>query len=258
MTKKIVIIAGIVIAVILIWLAIQHFNNPKNVVVDNTTQSVNQKTEQVIVNDSTKGIKQDVLITYDQGVINRMSDSIGLLLADKAKLNKTILTLRYKETYHDTDGINDLADSLSNIIDSLMMDNSVVGIDSLQSFKSKFYATKIPFKINTEWKSEKGIIDQKGNISDYSLDIVSKPTIVFGEKTGFFKRPVYSVVVGNENKLITGDSLHTVYYSPKPKAQYSVGPVFLINNKGSYSGGVGATVRKGILSLTIGYQLINK
>lgn len=254
---KILIIAALTI--IIIYLLYIHFKEPKNVVITDIHNLPTQTTNQLVVNDSTKGASQTVLITNDPATIKALQSQNQQLLTELAKV-KPEYVLAYNEKLKQGEVIGTLKDSLSHTIDQLLaaQANKDISIDSFNRFKANILAHRIPFEItDNKWRFEEGSFDLAGNIQSDSLTILSKPFVTFGEKTGFLKRSTITVVVGNENPLMSQDSLKSYVFKPKTKTEFSFTPIFLSDGK-SVTGAFGINIKKSILSLTLGYTLFNK
>jgi hypothetical protein len=250
------------IAIIATILILKRCNKPSNQTIDSNIGLVKQKTDQIIINDSLRGIAQDVLITNDPKLIAHITDSLQKDLLAKQGIKDPTVLIKWQDRFIETGSTGKLRDSFAIVFDEILRKSkdSSVSKEELQAYIAKVKAIKTPFEISTKYRYEKGTVDYYGNIRSDSLTIFSEPTISVGEvKKNIFSRPKIKVVIGNKNPLIHSDSLQSIIYvKPSNPLQVSIGPQVLIDSKGNYAGGVGMSFKKGFLDFKVGYLLINK
>lgn len=248
-------IAYIVMLALIVFLAYKYFTLSNRST--QLTAIEKQQASDIVINDSIKGVEQSILQTSDIKAIRFLQDSLQRLFNEKARVDPEIL-LKYKETFSQKNQLGEIRDSLFLVIDDLIAKSkdNTISIDSFLAYKNKIINSKIPFKIKNQWLAQGGTIDFKGNIVSDSIIVISEPLITIGEKKALLKQPVYTVTVGNKNPYITTSSLSSVMYKPKKSTEFSVGPMAMFDGK-SIVGGAGINLKRGIFSVSLGYQFIN-
>lgn len=249
----------IVLGIVILYLLYLHFSAPKNIIITDIGKIPTQNTNQIFINDSVKGAYQNVLILQDKKTISELQSKNQKLLSELVRL-KPELAVSYTENMEQGEVIGELQDSLSSSIDDLIAAKTNLSIskDSFEMFRLELLSKRIPFTItDNKWRFEKGSFTLGGNIKSDSLKIVSKPSLTFGEKGGFLKRKQLSVIVSNENPFMKQDSLKTFYYKSKDKIKPSISAIGLSDGK-SITIGAGLNLRKGPISVTLGYTLLHK
>jgi len=245
------IIGGAVIAVlILVIILTQTCKKPKNDVIEDISVPISQNTEQLYINDSLKAVKQSILLAESKQTINNLQDSIEKIVSAYAQIKPTTV-IRYVENSTYKDKVGQYQDSLSTLIDTL------ISLKNQNVEYTKYINSKtIPYVISDKWFTQKGSFDLKGSIKIDSLKIISEPYVILGEKGKWYQRKTITALVGNKNPNIVQNNLQSFTYKPKTPVQFSGGPVILTNGTQT-SVGAGITIKKGLLSLTVGYQLKN-
>lgn len=257
-SKTISIIIGIIVLIIVAALLIKRCNTPSNQTIDSNITAVDQKTQHIILNDSTKGISQDVLVTHDPELIKHLTDSISEALNLKIGLKPQTL-IQWKDKYIKVADTTKM-DSLSKEIDKILAERGNVNITDAQfeQIKKDLYAQKIPFNKTEPFFHQSGHIDYNGNLVIDTLQIQSGSDVSIGEtRKNIFSHPKIAVVVRNTNPLIQQDSLKSIVYIPPTKSQISFGPMILANKAGDYSLGAGISIKRGIFSFSLGYELLH-
>lgn len=255
--SRIITIIIIVVLLIISYFIYKHFKKVSNQIITDVTVPVKQNTKVIKVNDSTKGIFQDILITNDKAVIKNLQDSVLSLLTKNAKLTST-LNISFEEKYKESNATGHLRDSLSIEFNKLLATykSGLLSMEEFEKIKNDVFNKKIPYTINSQYRKQNGLIDYYGNIINDTLEVTSEPLVSFGTSNKFLERPKYSVVIGNKNPLITTSSAKSIVYIPPVKTEVSFGPQILSNGK-SISAGIGINIKRGIFSLSLGYSLIN-
>ncbi len=230
---------------------------PKNTITTDVVVPINQNIDTLYIGDSVRAIQQELLLTKDKEVIHSLQDSLQKVINRAASLRPEVI-IKYRETYAETHTIGKLEDSLSVIIEDLInkTQETTVTREELLAYKADILSKKIPYKIESKYRYETGKVDYYGNIQSDTLTVISEPVVTVGTKTGFLKRPTYAITIGNKNPYISQSNVSSVIYKPERKLQVSMGPMALTDGK-NVSAGLGITLKKGILSASIGYQLVN-
>jgi len=244
---------------IIISITVRKCNNPTNTKIIAADSIIKQKPETPIIKDGVViGKIQDVLITDDKEIIKKLQDSLLKIINDRSKLIAE-LTISYNSTYKETAAVGYLRDSLSTEIKKLIdkLKDTTINQADFAAYKAKLLATKVPYTIATKYRYETGRIDYNGNIYSDTLIIKSEPLISFGKRNKWFQSPRYAIVIADKNPYITNSNISSILYKPKPKTEFSIGPMIMANEKGEFSAGIGLNIKKRIFSVSLGYQLIS-
>lgn len=246
MNKLNIIIGVAIVTAITVICLVSFWKKPKN---DTVVIPTKQEIRIIYLKDSTKAHEQDVLLTNSKNAITFLQDSLTKLFISLSKIEPTT-SVNYTTTSEYTNKLGKYQDSLSGLIDSLIYykQNNSKYYDLLLSNK------KFNYSIQDKWFSQQGDFDLQGNIKINKLKVKGAPFVVIGEKGKWYQRPTITALVGDENPNIAIDSLKSYMYVPKRKIQLSGTGIILTNGKQTNLG-VGLNIKKGPISLTIGYQL---
>lgn len=129
-------------------------------------------------------------------------------------------------------------------------------IRKYQLEQEKLFKTRVYFKDSTKYRYLAGNVGLDNTLIIDKESITSEPFVIIGKEKTLLNlgKPKYTVLVGDKNPLFKRDSLYSTTFTPKQKLQLSLGPVVLAN-KNQATAGAGVNIKKGIFSLTLGYQV---
>ena len=254
------IVIGFIIAFYILLIP-KGCNNNNPIVTDPTT---GMPVKEIPINDSDVIYKQ--LLYKAQYEKQLVIDSFARILINSGKISPETV-IKWRDNYIGQEKSILLQDSLNRVIgrigviqNELMLTQELTlsEREKLQKEKAELLAIRIPFKDSSMYRHLQGNIGFNGQLNITKDEVKSEPYVVFGSKKKVINigDPTYTVVLGNKNPRITSDSIFSITYKPKPKIELSVGPMILANQK-SITAGFGFNAKRGKLSLSLGYTLIN-
>ena len=224
------------------------------------------KTQVIKLNDSLDFYKVKISILESRSVLTK--DKIIKEAIDKGNIKPDVI-VRWRERYLGEEREISLKDSLINKYNSILALNQkmaaaqseeerMILANKYKKETEELFAARITFVDSSEFRLLKGDFGLNSKVNITEDVVISKPYIVIGENKRFLNlgEPTFTAVVGNKNPLIKSDSIYATKLRVKSKPQLSFGPIILAN-KNSISGGVGASYKKGIFSVGVGYQIFN-
>ena len=256
---------GYVVVVILCWLLFTKTESCNRNPQMPPTSVIEQPFDTIKLNDSLRIYKQLLYEAVSREELTR-ADTSGIInaaiKAGKVKpetvVNWTAVNEAKKRNVILSDSLGRMVAELDASIDRLKLSEFMTAeqIAKYEADRNNLYNARIKFVDSSKYRYLAGDFGLNGKLNIEKDITISEPYVILGEKKKLlnFGDPTYTVVVGDKNPDIKTTKLFSATYQPKKKIQPSIGPIFMTDGK-STNGGVGLNLKRGIISLSLGYKL---